>query len=201
MLFFPLLGLLADTCWIQVHQGIHSPPACVLNLDAGLCTNRYYNGWELYSFLYIASRGTSIEPAGHSPFTKVYKVLKYAWSTSVLSIAVPLPILGGGYPLTQVKESMVGHSQLRKWRMLKPFCSLFSSRFIFGFHLVDNGYSSHERELYFKLCPLKIVFSHLSKSQPSQHTVCDGYVYHCFTMFYCYMNRYIPNMLYMQTRN
>ena len=73
--------------------------------------------------LYKLKKHLTIEPAGHNPFSTVYKVLQYTGSTSALRDAVPSPTGRRIFHLvlTLARVNMEDHSPLRRWRMLKHF--------------------------------------------------------------------------------
>ena len=116
--------------------------------------------------LYKLKKHLTIEPAGHNPFTTVYKVLRYAWQHKC-------PERRSAF--TYWEEDIPPRIDLGKTKYGGPFTTeevedvktflmlslLLAS--LFGFHLADNGYSVIQ-QLNYKLCPSAIVQASVSLS-------------------------------------
>ena len=149
--------------------------------------------------LYKLKKHLTIEPAGHNPFTTVYKVLQYAWQHKC-------PERRSAF--TYWEEDIPPRIDLGKSKYGGPFTTeevedvktflllLLVLASLFGFHLADNGYSVVQ-QLNYKLCPSAIVQASVSLSPNILQTVT---VMVCVpTLHYVLLprlHRYIPNMLH-----
>ena len=140
-----------------------------------------------------------IEPAGHSSFSKVYSVLKYAWHHKCPE---------NRSAFTYWEEDIPPRIDLGKSKYGGPFTTeevedvktifLLSALLLslFGFHLADDGYSIR-RQLHYKLCPstIPLFATIISPNVLSSLTVLVS-----IPLFYFvirpYFNRHVPNMLH-----
>ena len=156
-------------------------------------------GFALLVSLCKFRKHLTIEPAGHNPFTKVYKVLKYAWqhkcperrsAFTYWEEDIPPRIdlgkskYGGPFTTEEVEDVKTFLT------LLLLICSLF------GFHLADNGYSVI-RQLNFKFCPSPILQAGAVLTPNILQTVI---VMVCVPILQFFLlprlHRYIPNMLH-----
>ena len=144
-------------------------------------------------------RHLTIEPAGHNPFTTVYKVLKYAWqhkcpehrsAFTYWEEDIPARIdlgkskYGGPFTTEEVEDTKT------LFRILILLLSLF------GLHLADNGFTV-TTHLVRKLCPSAAIFSAilLAPNIISSVTIIVGVPILHYVILPNF-NRYVPNMLH-----
>ena len=144
-------------------------------------------------------RQLTIDPAGHTPFTTVYKVLKYAWqhkcpenrsAFTYWEEDIPSRInlgknkYGGPFTTEEVEDTKT---------LFRILLLLFS---LFGLHLADNGFTvtSH---LVRKLCPSAVIFSAtiLASNIISSVTIVIGVPVLHYVII-PHFNKYLPNMLH-----
>ena len=142
----------------------------------------------------------TIEPAGHNPFTTVYKVLKYAWQHKCPERRSAFTYWEKDIPprIDLGKNKYGGPFTTEEVEDVKTFLLLlFVLASLFGFHLADNGYSVIQ-QLNYKLCPSAIVQASVSLSPNLLQTVT---VMVCVPTLHFVLlprlHRYIPNMLHM----
>ena len=149
--------------------------------------------------LYQLKRYLTIEPAGHNPFTTVYKVLKYAWQHKCPERRSAFTYWEEDIPprIDLGKSKYGGPFTTEEVEDVKTFLTLLlvlSS--LFGFHLADNGYSV-VRQLNFKFCPSQILQASVTVSPNILQTVTVMVsipILHFLLL--PRLHRYIPNMLH-----
>ena len=149
--------------------------------------------------LYQLKRYLTIEPAGHNPFTTVYKVLKYAWQHKCPERRSAFTYWEEDIPprIDLGKSKYGGPFTTEEVEDVKTFLTLLlvlSS--LFGFHLADNGYSVI-RQLNFKFCPSQILQAGVTVSPNILQTVTVMVsipILHFLLL--PRLHRYIPNMLH-----
>ena len=147
--------------------------------------------------LYKLKKHLTIEPAGHNPFTTVYKVLQYAWQHKCPERRSAFTYWEEDIPprIDLGKSKYRGPFTTEEVEDVKTFLLLsLVLGSLFGFHLADNGYSLIQ-QLNYKLCPSAIVQA--SKSPNILQTVT---VMVCVPTLHFVLlprlHRYIPNMLH-----
>ena len=149
--------------------------------------------------LYKFRKYLTIEPAGHNPFTSIYKVVKYAWQHKC-------PERRSAF--TYWEEDIPPRIDLGKSKYGEPFTTeevedvktfltlLLLIWSLFGFHLADSGYSVI-RQLNFKFCPSQILQAGAVFTPNILQTVI---VMVCVPILQFLLlprlHRYIPNMLH-----
>ena len=141
----------------------------------------------------------TIEPAGQSPFSTVFKVLKYAWQHKSPERRSAL---------TYWEEDIPPRIDLGKSKYGGPFTTeevedtktLFSILLLlvslFGFHLADNGYSVFTSLVGHRLCPNRIILTVILSSPnvlDSLVIVVSVPVLHYIILPHC--RRCLPNMI------
>ena len=150
-------------------------------------------------FLYKFLKYLTVEPAGHNPFTTVYKVLKYAWQHKCPERRSAFTYWEEDIPprIDLGKSKYGGPFTTEEVEDVKTFLTLLlvlSS--LFGFHLADNGYSVI-RQLNFKFCPSQILQAGVTVSPNILQTVTVMVsipILHFLLL--PRLHRYIPNMLH-----
>ena len=141
----------------------------------------------------------TIEPAGHNPFTTVYKVLKYAWHHKCPERRSAFTYWEEDIPprIDLGKNKYGGPFTTEEVEDVKTFLLLLLVlASLFGFHLANNGYSVIQ-QLNYKLCPSAIVQASVSLSpnilQTATVMVCVPTLHFVLLPR---LHRYIPNMLH-----
>ena len=149
--------------------------------------------------LYQLKRYLTIEPAGHNPFTTVYKVLKYAWQHKCPERRSAFTYWEEDIPprIDLGKTKYGGPFTTEEVEDVKTFLTLLLVIVsLFGFHLADNGYSVI-RQLNFKFCPSHILEAGVTLSPNILQTVTVMVsipILHFLLL--PRLHRYIPNMLH-----
>ena len=94
--------------------------------------------------LYKLKKHLTIEPAGHNPFTTVYKVLQYAWQHKCPERRSAFTYWEEDIPprIDLGKSKYGGPFTTEEVEDVKTFLLLsLVLGSLFGFHLADNGYS------------------------------------------------------------
>ena len=148
--------------------------------------------------LYLCKKHLTIEPAGHSPFVKVYKVLKYAWQHKCPERRSAFTYWEEDIPprIDLGKSKYGGPFTTEEVEDVKTFLLLLILILaLFGFHLADDGYSIR-RQLHYKLCPSvsTVIASTVGPNIFSSLTVLVGVPLFQFVL--PYLRHYVPNMLH-----
>ena len=153
----------------------------------------------LLASLYKLKKHLTIEPAGHNPFTTVYKVVKYAWQHKCPERRSAFTYWEEDIPprIDLGKSKYGGPFTTEEVEDVKTFLTLvLVICSLFGFHLADNGYSVI-RQLNFKFCPSQILQAGTVLTPNILQTVI---VMVCVPvlqfLFLPRLHRYIPNMLH-----
>ena len=148
--------------------------------------------------LYLCKKHLTIEPAGHSPFVEVYKVLKYAWQHKCPERRSAFTYWEEDIPprIDLGKSKYGGPFTTEEVEDVKTFLLLLILILaLFGFHLADDGYSIR-RQLHYKLCPSvsTVIASTVGPNIFSSLTVLVGVPLFQFVL--PYLRHYVPNMLH-----
>ena len=149
--------------------------------------------------LYKFGKHLNIEPAGHNPFTTIYKVVKYAWQHKCPERRSAFTYWEEDIPprIDLGKSKYGGPFTTEEVEDVKTFFTLLLLIFsLFGFHLADSGYSVI-RQLNFKFCPSQILQAGTGLTPNILQTVI---VMVCVPVLQFLLlprlHRYIPNMLH-----
>ena len=141
----------------------------------------------------------TIEPAGHNPFTSIYKVVKYAWQHKCPERRSAFTYWEEDIPsrIDLGKSKYGGPFTTEEVEDVKTFLTLHLLIWsLFGFHLADSGYSVI-RQLNFKFCPSQILQAGAVFTPNILQTVI---VMVCVPILQFLLlprlHRYIPNMLH-----
>ena len=150
--------------------------------------------------VFIRSRRyLAIEPTGRNQYIMIYKVLKYVWQHKIPEHRSALTYWEEDIPprIDLGKSKYGGPFSTGEVEDIKTFLFLLLLVFLlFGFHLVDNGYSVI-RQLSYKLCPSEVVYASVSFS-PNILQSLTVVVFVPFLQFLVLpkLYRFVPNMLH-----
>ena len=129
--------------------------------------------FTLVLVLIRSRRYLTIEPTGRNQYVMIYKVLRYAWQHKVPEHRSAFTYWEEDIPprIDLGKSKYGGPFTTGEVEDIKTFLFLFLLVFLlFGFHLVDNGYSVI-RQLSYKLCPSELVYASVSFSPNILHSL------------------------------